>query len=126
MHVSSSWFSFNRPFFKEITFRLHLQYKQGLELAAAVHNKLGLAKSEMADMILTSTSDRPKVLWAYNYYGTWYPTLDHNNYKGELTAAAGGEMIGLGQLGSAATTNEYGGMGNDDFKELAAQADVIM
>lgn len=100
--------------------------KEGLELAAAVHNKLELAKSEMADMILTSTSDRPKVLWAYNYYGTWYPTLDHNNYKGELTAAAGGEMIGLGQLGSAATTNEYGGMGDDDFKELAAQADVIM
>lgn len=100
--------------------------KEGLELAAEIHKNLKQAKDAMSGYILESTLDRPKVLWAYNYFGTWYPTLDYTTYKGELTAAAGGEMIGRGQLGSAVTMDSWGGMGDDDFKALAAQADVII
>ena len=98
----------------------------GFALSQKIHANFECVKNTMADAVVNSGVTKPKVLWAYQYFGTWYATLSESTYQGEVTTAAGGIMMGQGFLGSAAVLNSYGGMTSADFTTFAKDADVLI
>jgi hypothetical protein len=74
----------------------------------------------VADAVAESSpASKPRVLWAYEYEGTW-TVGSCPNYYCELIAAAGGEMI----MPSAAGTGIYGTYTLAEVAPLLASADI--
>lgn len=80
------------------------------------------AKAVTDALPLRATATKPKLLWAYQYFGYWY-VASSSGWQSGLVSDAGAELI-TSTVNKPYAAPHWGGLTLEEFKPLLAAADV--